>query len=167
MDLTKILKSLAAAVLIAAVMVLMALCSLPARAASLTDTLETSLINHLFRGTAYSAPVTWYVGLQTGACSDSAAGTEVTGGSYARVGVASGVGTWAAVAAGNGTTSNSAAINFTTPSAAWGTVVSFGLYDAVSAGNLLICQTLTASKTINSGDTVSFAIGALTIQIDN
>lgn len=141
--------------------------ALNAHATSLTDALETSLINHLFRGTAYTAPTTWYVGLLTAACSDSTAGTEVTGGSYARVGVASGSGTWAATAGGNGTTSNVSAINFVTPSAAWGTVTHFGLYDAASAGNLLICQSLTASKTINSGDTVSFAAGALTIQIDN
>lgn len=141
--------------------------SLNAHAASLTDTLESALIGHLFRGTAYTAPTTWYVGLMTTACTDSAAGTEVTGGAYARVGVASGTGTWAAVSAGNGTTSNVNAINFTTPSASWGTVTHFGLWDAASAGNLLICQALTASKTINSGDTVSFAAGALTIQIDN
>lgn len=138
-----------------------------AAAASLTDALETSLIGHLFRGSAYTAPTTWYVGLLTGACSDSAAGTEVTGGAYARVGVASGTGTWAAVTAGSGTTSNVSAINFTTPSASWGTVTHFALYDAVTAGNQLICQALTASKVINSGDTVSFAAGALTIQIDN
>ena len=141
--------------------------SLNAYAGSLTDTLETALIGHLFRGSAYTAPSTWHVGLLTGACSDSAAGTEVSGGSYARVGVASGAGTWAAVSAGNGTTSNVSAINFATPSASWGTVTHFGLYDASTAGNLLICQALTASKTINSGDTVSFAAGALTIQIDN
>lgn len=137
------------------------------QAASLTDTLETSLINHLFRSTAYTAPSTWYVGLLTAGCSDSAAGTEVSGGSYARVGVASGTGTWAAVSSGNGTTSNVSAINYATPSASWGTVTHFGLYDASTAGNLLVCQSLTSSKTINSGDTVSFPAGALTFQIDN
>jgi hypothetical protein len=138
-----------------------------ASAASLTDFLETALINHLFRGTAYTAPGTWYVSLHTAACSDSATGTEVSGGSYARVGVASGTGTWAAVSAGNGTTSNSAVITFPTPSAGWGTVTHFALWDASSTGNQLICQALTVSKTINAGDTVTFPIGALTIQIDN
>lgn len=138
-----------------------------AGATSLTDSLETSLINHLFRGTSYTAPGTWYVGLLTASCSDSAAGTEVSGGSYARVGVASGTGTWAATSSGNGTTNNVSAINFATPSAGWGTVTHFGLYDASSAGNLLVCQALTTSKTINSGDTVSFPAAALTFQIDN
>ncbi|MBX3605354.1 MAG: hypothetical protein KF788_08785 [Piscinibacter sp.] len=145
----------------------LALAPVSAEAASLTDSLETSLINHLFRATAYTAPSTWYVGLLTAACSDSAAGTEVTGGSYARVGVASGTGTWAAVSAGNGTTSNVSAINFPTPSAGWGTATHFALYDAPTAGNQLVCQALTTSKTINSGDTVSFPASALTFQIDN
>jgi hypothetical protein len=140
---------------------------LAAISASLTDYLETQLINHLFRNTAYTAPTTWYVSLHTAACTDSATGTEVSGGSYARVGVASGTGTWSAVSAGNGTTSNVGVISFATPSAGWGTVTHFALWDAASAGNQLICQALTTSKTINSGDTVTFPIGALTIQIDN
>lgn len=139
----------------------------PAQAGSLTDTLETSLINHLFRGSSYTAPATWYVGLLTAACSDSSAGTEAAWTSYARVAVASGTGNWAATSAGNGTTSNVNAITFATPGSGPTTVTHFALYDAASAGNQLICQALSASKTINSGDTVSFAAGALTIQIDN
>jgi hypothetical protein len=138
-----------------------------ASAASLTDFLENALISHLFRGTAYTAPSTWFVSLHTTACSDSATGTEVTGGSYARVGVASGTGTWAAVSAGNGTTSNVSVITFPTPTAGWGTVTHFALWDASTAGNQLICQALTTSKTINSGDTVTFPAASLTIQIDN
>ena len=160
-------RTLTASLALALVVATAGLFSVPARAASLTDFLETALINHLFRGTAYTAPANWHISLHTAACSDSATGTEVTGGSYARVAVASGAGTWAAVSAGNGTTSNSAAVNFATPSAGWGLVTHFGLWDATTAGNQLICQALTTSKTINSGDTVSFAIGALTIQIDN
>lgn len=153
---------------IAAVLAVSALLAgAPAHAGAMTDSLETSLINHLFRGTAYTAPATWYVGLLTAGCSDSAAGTEVSGGSYARAGVASGTGNWAATSAGNGTTSNVNAINFATPSAGWGTVTHFGLYDASTAGNLLVCQALTVSKTINSGDTVSFPASSLTFQIDN
>lgn len=144
-----------------------AVVSVPARAAAMTDFLETAVVNHLFRGTAYTAPSSWYVALFTSSCSDSAAGTEVATGSYARVAVASGTGTWAATSSGNGTTSNVAAVEFATPSASWGTVTHWGLYDASTSGNLLICAALTSSKAINSGDTVSFGAGALTFQIDN
>jgi hypothetical protein len=146
-----------------------------ARAAALSDYLENKLIDHVFRGTAYTAPGTIYVALFTSSCSDSAGGTEVTGGSYARPSITSNGTNWAntqasgtGVSSGTGgTTSNSSAVNFATPSAGWGTVTHWGLLDASTAGNLLICAALTASKTINSGDAVSFAGGALTVQIDN
>lgn len=143
--------------------------------AALSDYLENKLIDHLLRATAYTAPATTYVGLLTAAPSDSGGGTEVSGGSYARASVASGTGAWTATQGGTsgassgtgGTTSNAATINFATPSAGWGTVTHFGVYDASTGGNLLFYGALTASKVINSGDSVSFAAGALTLQIDN
>mgnify|MGYP001317718868 CR=1 FL=1 len=143
--------------------------------AALSDYLENKLIDHLLRATAYSAPATTYVGLLTAAPSDSGGGTEVSGGSYARASVASGTGAWTATQGGTsgassgtgGTTGNAATISFATPSAGWGTVTHFGVYDALTGGNLLFHGALTASKVINSGDSVSFAAGALTLQIDN
>jgi hypothetical protein len=148
---------------------------LPTQAAALSDYLENKLIDHVFRGTSYTAPGTIYVALFTSSCSDSAGGTEVSGGSYARPSITSNGTNWAntqssgtGVSSGTGgTTSNSNAINFATPSAGWGTVTYWGLYDASTSGNLLICAALTTSKTINNGDSVSFAGGALTVQIDN
>lgn len=143
--------------------------------AALSDYLENKLIDHLLRATAYTAPATTYVALLTAAPSDSGGGTEVSGGGYARASVASGTSAWTATQGGTsgassgtgGTTSNAATINFATPSAGWGTVTHFGVYDASTGGNLLFYGALTASKVINSGDSVSFAAGALTLQIDN
>jgi hypothetical protein len=143
------------------------LAALPAQATSLTDYLEGALLGHLFRATAFTAPASLYIRLNTSSCGDAASGTEVSGGAYARVAVTSGAGAWAAPTGGNGTTSNLAVIAFPTPTVSWGTVTSFEVMDAASAGNSLICQTLTQSKTINIGDTVSFPIGTLTVQIDN
>jgi len=40
------------------------------------------------------------------------------------------------------------------------------LYDAATAGNALIWGALTASKAIGTGDTASFAAGALSISLD-
>lgn len=154
---------------------------------AMTDFLENKLIDWLFRGQAIgitgasagagSGPTNLYVGLLTAAPSDSAAGTEVTGGSYARVTVASSLANWAGTQAaasttastGNtGTTSNNGAITFPAPTANWGTITHFGIYDATSGGNLLIWGALTASKTVNNGDAApSFAAAALSIQIDN
>lgn len=143
--------------------------------AALSDYLENKLIDHILRGTSFTAPSNVYVGLLTAAPSDTGGGTEVSGGSYARVTVACNGTNWTnsqasgtGVSSGtDGTVENGAAISFPTPSAGWGTVTHFGVYDASSSGNLLFYAALTTSKTINSGDTVSFAIGALSFQVDN
>lgn len=146
----------------------------PAQAQAFSDYLENELIDFLFRAQSLTAPATIYVGLSTSACSDSGFGTEVTGGSYARVDVTSSLANWAgtqsagSTSASSGTggqTSNNASVDFATPSAGWGTVTHWFLADASSSGNLLFCAALTASKTINSGDTVSFAAGALTVTL--
>lgn len=164
----------------AAIFTLLALSAIlstgPAHAGAMSDYLENKLIDHVFRGTAYTAPSTIYVELYTSACSDSARGTEVSGGSYARASLTANTTNWAGTqSAGStsassgtgGTTSNNVAITFTTPSAGWGVVTHIGLSDASTSGNMLICTALTTSKTINSGDTVSFPIGTLTNQVDN
>lgn len=145
-------------------------------AGAMTDYLENKLADHLFRTTTYSQPANLYIGLLTGACSDSSAGTEVTGGSYARVVNNPGNTNWkgthgtttGASSGTGGTVSNAVAITFPAPSANWGSVISFGIYDASTSGNLLVCSSLTVAKTINNGDAApSFAIDALTFQVDN
>jgi hypothetical protein len=152
-----------------------------------SDFAENKLIDWFFRAQAIgitgasaaagTGPSTLYVGLLTAAPSDSAAGTEVSGGSYARVAVTSSLANWAGTqSAGSttassgtgGTTSNNNAITFPAPTANWGVVTHFAVYDAASAGNLLFYAALTVSKTINNGDAApSFAAAALTFQIDN
>jgi len=67
----------------------------------------------------------------------------------------------------SGTISNNVLITFPTPTANWGTVVEFDVYDAVTGGNLLFRASLTAPQTINNGAPApSFAISALTWTID-
>lgn len=172
----KMMKRFGAVLAMAVALVVASVVSVPAQAGALSDYLENKLIDHVFRGQAYSAPITVYVELYTSACSDAARGTEVAGGSYARASLAASLVNWAGTqAAGSttassgtgGTTSNNAAISFATPSAGWGLVTHVGLSDASTAGNMLICIALTTAKTINSGDTVSFPIASLTNQIDN
>ncbi len=151
--------------------------AMPASATSMADYLENKLIDWLLRAQTFTAPATVYVGLGTAACSDSSFGTEVSGGSYARVGVTSSLVNWAgtqsagstAASSGTGgTTSNNNAITFPAPTANWGSVTHFFIADASSSGNLLFCAALTQAKTINNGDAApSFASAALTIQIDN
>lgn len=144
--------------------------------AAMSDYLENKIIDQVFRGQAFTFPTTLYVGLYSVAPSDTGGGTEVTGNAYARVSVAASLANFAgtqgaastvASSGTTGTTSNNAAITFPTPTASWGSVVAFGIFDAASAGNLLFYGTLTISKTINQGDTVTFPASTLSIQIDN
>lgn len=153
-----------------------ALLSFPALGGALSDYLENKLVDHVFRATSYTAPATVYVALYTSSCSDSAGGTEVSGGSYGRVSITTGTsafkgthGTTTGASSGtNGTITNAAAATFPAPTGNWGVVTHWGVLDASTSGNLLICAALTASKTINNGDAApSFAIDALSIQIDN
>lgn len=153
------------------------LASSVAGAAALTDYAENKLIDQVFRAQTALAPATLYVGLVTSSSADTGCGTEVSGGSYARVAVTSSTTNWAGTqSAGStsassgtgGTTSNNAAITFPAPTASWGTVTGFCIYDASTSGNALVYAALTASKNIGSGDAApSFAIGALTVTIDN
>jgi hypothetical protein len=142
----------------------------------MSDYLENKIIDQLFRGQAFAFPSTLYIGLLTAVPSDTGGGTEVSGGGYARASSAAGLGTFAgtqgvgttAASTGNtGTTSNNASITFVTPTASWGAVTSFGIYDAATGGNLLFFGTLSISKTINQGDTVTFPAASLSVQIDN
>lgn len=147
-----------------------------AHAAALTDFAENKVVDATLRAQAIGTPVTWYVALYTVCPTDSTAGTEVSGGAYARVAITAGLaafsgtqgaGTTVASSGTGGTVSNNAVWTFPTPTAGWGTVVCWGITDAATAGNIWIYSALTTNKTINSGDAVSFAAGAATFQIDN
>lgn len=145
--------------------------------AAKSNYLENKIIDWLFRGQTFTPPATLYVALFTVAPSDTGGGTEVTGGAYARVAVTSSLANWAGTqSAGStvassgtgGTTSNNAAITFPAPTANWGSIVAFGIFDAATAGNLLIYGTLNTAKTVNNGDAApSFPAAALTYQEDN
>jgi hypothetical protein len=133
----------------------------------LSNYMEDAVLNSMLRGIAFpSVTGSVYVALHTADPTDAGSGTEVSGGSYARVAVSRATGSWGAPAdnAGAQQTSNSAAITFPAPTANWGTVTHIGLWDASTAGNLLASAALTTSRTINNGDGApSVAIGSLTV----
>lgn len=125
---------------------------------SFSDYLETKVLDHVFAGTAYTAPSTLYVALFTAAPSDSGGGTEVSGGGYARQTIT--------FTTSGDTTSNSAAVEFPTATANYGTVTHVGIYDASSAGNLMAWAALTSSKTIETGDVFRIPSGDLDITLN-
>lgn len=125
---------------------------------SFSNYLETELLDHVFAGNAYTSPTTVYVGLFTSNPDEDGSGTEVSGGSYARQ-----TGTFSVT--GN-TATTTAAIEFPTATGTWGTVTHIGIYDAVSAGNLLAYAALTTSKSIASGDVFRIPTGDIDITLD-
>lgn len=131
---------------------------------SASNYLESIILDHILGNTAYSAPATVYIGLHTADPGETGATAELSGGNYSRVAVTNNSTNWPA--ASGGSKSNGTAINFPTPSGTWGTVTHWSIWDASSSGNCLFSGALSTSKTINSGDPVSFAISALTVTAD-
>ena len=128
--------------------------------AGFSDYLEDKVLDHVFGGTAYTAPTTLYVALYTVAPTDTGGGTEVSGGAYVRQTAAF------TVSGTNPTTaSNSAAIEYPTATANYGTVVAVGVFDASSGGNLLAYANLDTSKVVSTGDVFRFNTGDLDITL--
>lgn len=136
-------------------------------AGSFSDYLENKVLDEVFGGTAFAAPATIYVGLFTVAPTDAGGGTEVGTGTwtnYARVAVTNNTTNFPN--ASGGAKSNGTAISYGAATTSGPvTVVAMGLFDALTSGNLLAWADLTTNKTVNNGDTPSFAIGELDITL--
>lgn len=147
------------------------------QAAALSNAYENSRIDWMLRGQSMTAPTSVWIALETAAGSDTGCGTEVSGGSYARVQVSSSLANWAGTqSAGStvassgtgGTTSNNNAITYAAPTANWGSITGFCAMSASTGGTMIFRASLTASKNVSSGDAApSFSAGALTYQDDN
>ena len=127
-----------------------------------SDYLANNLIDFIFRGQAFSFPATLYEAIFTAAPNNAGGGTEVSGGSYARVAIAAslanlagtqGAGTVVASTGTTGKTSNNAAITFPSPTASWGALTHCAEYDASTVGNLLFWAPLNTPRTVASGAT--------------
>jgi hypothetical protein len=131
---------------------------------SFSDWLEDELLDHVFM-TSWAALTNLYVGLSTADPLDDASGlAEPSGNGYARVSTAAS--DWNAATGSPSTVDNANAITFPEATGSWGTVTHFAIFDAATLGNMLMHGSLTASKTIGSGDTASFAAGDLDVTLD-
>ena len=146
-------------------------------AGSLSNSGETKSLEHIMKKTAWTPThvcVALYCGTDSGgtAPSETAAGTEVSTGSYARVD-ASSLFASSASAGDPSSISNSSAVTYPQSSAAYCTgshnVNYFGVYDCTNADCVTGCTyigygTLTAPLTVNaSGITPSFAATTLSM----
>lgn len=131
-----------------------------------SDYLEGQIRAHIFRTATFTKPTVLAVALYTAAPGEAGGGTEVSGGSYARVQRDPLDANWTAASSTDGLTDNAAALTYPTPSANWGVITHTGIHDATSAGNLLVYGALAVSKTVNNGDPApAFAIGAFDVTV--
>ncbi|MEU6768526.1 hypothetical protein ABZ916_39210 [Streptomyces sp. NPDC046853] len=123
---------------------------------NLTNTAENRAMDWMF-GTATTAPtLPLKVALVTAAGNDATAGTEVTGGSYARKNVT-------VAAATNGGVANSADLVWTGMPA--GTIVGWEIWDSAGTPVRWWYGPLDANKTLALNDEYKVAAGGLTLSI--
>lgn len=131
------------------------------------NTFRKSINDLIFKNTAFTSNPAGviYVSAHTGDPGpDGQTANEVSGGSYARKVTAAS--DWSTGSAADPhVISNGNAITFVTATANWGTVTHFGLWNHATntaAANFVGSKALTASQVVNNGNTLSFAVGALT-----
>lgn len=127
--------------------------------------LAQQVLNYWFTAPASPAgkPATVYVALCTNTVTSTSACTEPSGNAYARVAVTANTTNWVLTA---NQIANGTIVTFPAATGTWGTVTYFQIYDASTAGNPLWYGALTASQTINSGATPSFAVSTLTVTLN-
>ena len=114
-------------------------------------------------GSAFTPPTALYLALFTSDPTDDNVTTnEVAGAWYAR----KATGSWSVpVGAGANSSSNSNQILFSAVTDAAVTVSHWGIYDALTSGNLLYSDTVGTAKTFNIGDVPVVAASALSVQL--
>jgi len=123
----------------------------------------TSLGSASVFGPSVSVP-SLYVALFTATPSASGGGTECAGTGYARAPVSQNTTNWPAASSASKT--NGAAISFGQAGAGdWGTLTAWGIYDALTGGNLLFFGPLTQPSAVASGDAVTLPAGAVAIAL--
>lgn len=126
--------------------------------AALSDYAENELLDHLLGTGAFTMPTQVYVAAFTTDPTDAGSGTEVSGGSYARVAVDFN-------AAASGAANPTGDVTFPEATASWGTVTHAALMDAATAGNMLMHGALAAPKAIDTGDTLRIPAADLDVSL--
>jgi len=120
---------------------------------SATTYFKDTVLNYIFRGGTFTQPTSLWVALGTTSATVTGVGTEVStvGTAYAREAIPCNTSNWNDPT-GNNYVDNILEITFEIPTANWGTVISAGLFDAVSGGNCLFSGDLTNQRQILDAD---------------
>lgn len=125
-------------------------------------TYRKKLQDHLFMKTPLAQPTNLWVALSTADPGvDGASLAEPTGG-YARAETDGD--DWSAADV-NGLSTSLTQFSFGAASGDWGTITHVAIVDTVSAGQVVARGVLVTPRTVNTGDTLIFAIGEIDIQI--
>ena len=111
-------------------------------------------------------PATLHVGLSTTTpANDGTNATEPVGNAYARVAVPAA--TWdPSTVASPAVKVNGTAVTFPQASGgSWGNITHLVYYNALTAGTVVGFAALTAARQIDDGDTLNFAVGAISNQL--
>jgi len=151
---------------------------------AMSDYLELTLINHIFRGTSFTQPTNIFIALCSGVPVDANTGASTVGGSqgiaatipdlmphasggtaggYERIAAGRSNSDWDAPTSAGGDTENTGTITFATAASNWGHVSGIALCDDKWGGNVLMYGALDAVRVVNSGDVFKFNAGAIDI----
>lgn len=119
-------------------------------ATGISTYLANKLLEHALGKTEYTMPTVIYCAAFVG--DPGGAGSEVSGGGYARQQVTIDAATAAAA-------SNSQDILFPEATADWGTIDYLCLFDAASSGNTMFYGALSTAKAIGTSDQLKIAAG--------
>ena len=135
-------------------------------AGRISTDLANKLLDHVFKGDAYTPETVLFVGLctQTPVDGDTGnlTGKEHSGDGYIRVSEDN----WDASA--DGVSQNTDLLEWDESSGSWGTQTHFAILNTsvLATGNLLFYGTLATARAIETNDTVNAPIGTITVSMD-
>jgi hypothetical protein len=124
---------------------------------SASNTFENKILDAGFGAGTLTKPTNVFVALYSTAPTDSTSGTEVVGNGYGRQVVSFS-------SAANGAIASSGNVSFVANAAStWTTAVAVALTDASSAGNIMVYSTLSPTRTLKDGETLTFETADLIV----
>lgn len=139
------------------------------QAGGMSNYLKNALLNHYWGGVIFSPTPTVYFTFTTTAGNDEAAGTEVTGGNYARVGITNNINSFPAIllpTVAPTTKQTSTSIDFPVLTADIGTATHVAAMDALTDGNYYGSWALPSPIALNTDVQASIAAGNLKMTLD-
>ena len=126
-----------------------------------TNFARDKMQDYNFGSVPFTPPTSYFIGLSTATISSSGSGaTEPSGGGYARVEIPNTKSYF--TYSSNGCLVNSASIVFAQTTGSLGTILSIGLWDALTSGSLWYYTNLTTPKIVQTDTVISYSASAIT-----